>query len=364
MTVTAQVLQGALAEVLRSGPQPALRIGPWPAAEPALRDGLEQTYRRWRRCPRTAPSGSRWSTPRTPCAAGRCDERRGGGRGPGVRRVRHRGGPGRQVLRALRGRPAARRAGARRRGARRRGRAARGAGHRDDADARPGPPPAPEAAVPGVRRRGGLRRLLHAVRRQGPELARPPRGRPGAGRRGGQRPRAAAPPQRGRGGGARGRRRPRGPGGVRRGVHVGQAPTWRASRRRGPRPTRWAPGRSGLAEGSARVAALGRPGHAGRGRGGRRGGRRDARRRGGEPAVVHVRRRGGAGPAGRGRRGRGLARVLAAGRRRAAAAHRSTTRSPASRSPRGSRGPRRRPGRRRMRSPDGWASTRPTSRRG
>ena len=45
MTVTAQVLQGALAEVLRSGPQPALRIGPWPAAEPALRDGLEQTYR-------------------------------------------------------------------------------------------------------------------------------------------------------------------------------------------------------------------------------------------------------------------------------------------------------------------------------
>ncbi len=45
MTVTAQVLQGALGEVLRSGPQPALRIGPWPAAEPALRDGLEQTYR-------------------------------------------------------------------------------------------------------------------------------------------------------------------------------------------------------------------------------------------------------------------------------------------------------------------------------
>jgi serine/threonine-protein kinase PknG len=45
MRVTAQVLSDALGEVLRSGPQPAVRIGAWPAAEPPLRDGLEQTYR-------------------------------------------------------------------------------------------------------------------------------------------------------------------------------------------------------------------------------------------------------------------------------------------------------------------------------
>jgi serine/threonine-protein kinase PknG len=41
----AQVLDAALTEVGRSGPQPQLRIGGLPAAEPQLRDGLEAAYR-------------------------------------------------------------------------------------------------------------------------------------------------------------------------------------------------------------------------------------------------------------------------------------------------------------------------------
>ncbi|RYV50926.1 serine/threonine-protein kinase [Pengzhenrongella frigida] len=43
--LTAQVLETALGLVLQHGPQPTVAIGGLRAAEPALRDGLEQTYR-------------------------------------------------------------------------------------------------------------------------------------------------------------------------------------------------------------------------------------------------------------------------------------------------------------------------------
>jgi serine/threonine-protein kinase PknG len=43
--LTADVLRAALDQVLRDGPSPAVRIGDHPADEPALRDGLERTYR-------------------------------------------------------------------------------------------------------------------------------------------------------------------------------------------------------------------------------------------------------------------------------------------------------------------------------
>lgn len=43
--LTAAALTAALAHVRSHGPSPAVQIGAWPAAEPALRDGLERTYR-------------------------------------------------------------------------------------------------------------------------------------------------------------------------------------------------------------------------------------------------------------------------------------------------------------------------------
>ena len=43
--LTVEILERALAEVGRSGPQDRVTIGPYPAQEDALRDGLETTYR-------------------------------------------------------------------------------------------------------------------------------------------------------------------------------------------------------------------------------------------------------------------------------------------------------------------------------
>lgn len=43
--LTAAALWAALVHVRAHGPQPAVRIAAWPAAEPALQDGLESTYR-------------------------------------------------------------------------------------------------------------------------------------------------------------------------------------------------------------------------------------------------------------------------------------------------------------------------------
>jgi serine/threonine-protein kinase PknG len=45
LELTARALEQALEAVREHGAQPALRVGAWPAAEPPLRDGLEQTYR-------------------------------------------------------------------------------------------------------------------------------------------------------------------------------------------------------------------------------------------------------------------------------------------------------------------------------
>ena len=43
--LTADVLAAALQQVRENGPQPAIRIGGYAAAEPSLRDGLENAYR-------------------------------------------------------------------------------------------------------------------------------------------------------------------------------------------------------------------------------------------------------------------------------------------------------------------------------
>jgi len=43
--LTAAALSAALDQVRANGPAPAVRVGAWPATEPALRDGLERTYR-------------------------------------------------------------------------------------------------------------------------------------------------------------------------------------------------------------------------------------------------------------------------------------------------------------------------------
>jgi serine/threonine-protein kinase PknG len=44
-TLTADVLQAALGQVLADGPEPGISIAGRPAVEPALRDGLEAAYR-------------------------------------------------------------------------------------------------------------------------------------------------------------------------------------------------------------------------------------------------------------------------------------------------------------------------------
>jgi serine/threonine-protein kinase PknG len=43
--LTADILERAVAEVARSGPDAKVTIGPYPAREESLRDGLETTYR-------------------------------------------------------------------------------------------------------------------------------------------------------------------------------------------------------------------------------------------------------------------------------------------------------------------------------
>ncbi len=133
----------------------------------------------------------------------------------------------------------------------------------------------------------------------------------------------APPPQRGRRRGARGRRPTLGgPRGLRRRLQRPQDSDVASLAAAERPPTRWAPGRVGLADGSARVAALGagsptprpRPPRPPPPRTRRPPRRRTRRRARSSPRVVQ-------GAAGRGRRGRGQPRVLAAGRRRAAAAH-------------------------------------------
>ena len=169
------VLASALDIVESKGPDPTISISGRPASEPDLRDGLESAYRDLARLashPRRAGRPGRPRERRTPVDAAMTETT-----ATTCPSCAAPVGAGERVLRGLRCRAVAQRGDRRDAGDRpgatadptrdraRDRRAARDGRHRHRPD--------PRSALPRVRRGDRRGRLLHAVRRQGPQPARP-----------------------------------------------------------------------------------------------------------------------------------------------------------------------------------------------